>query len=84
MQTKSTYEEIVLKELREIPGESLPEVIKILRSLKQSILAAQHIHRGKNQESGLCGVWQDIRSAEEIVKDIHSHRTGFGGRGIEL
>lgn len=84
MQTKTTYEEIVLKELREIPGESLPEVIKILKSLKQSILAAQRIPRGENQESGLCGAWQDVRSAEEIVKDIHSHRTGFGGRGIEL
>ena len=47
MQTKSPYEEMVLKELREIPRESLPEAIKILRSLKQSILAAQHEKRNR-------------------------------------
>lgn len=84
MQTKSSYEEMALKELREIPRESLPEAIKILRSLKQSILAAQHEKRAKGPESGFCGAWQDNRSAEQIVEDLHAHRTGFGGRGIEL
>ena len=34
--------------------------------------------------SGLCGLWQDERSAEEIIEDIYSHRTGFGKRKIEL
>jgi hypothetical protein len=84
MQTKSPYEEMALKTLREIPHESLPEAIKILRSLKQSILAARHEKRKDGQESGFCGAWQDSRSAEEIVEDLHAHRTGFGGRGIEL
>jgi hypothetical protein len=84
MQTKTPYEDMALKELREIPRESLPEVIKILRALKQSILAARHEINTRGPESGFCGVWQDSRSAEEIVQDMHSHRTGFGGRGIEL
>ncbi len=84
MQTKKIYEEMALKELREIPGESLPQVIKILRSLKQSILTARSMEPGKTQRSGLCGIWKDSRRAEEIIEDIYSHRSGFGGRSIEL
>ena len=26
------------------------------------------------KESGICGIWQDDRSAETIIKDIRSHR----------
>lgn len=84
MQTKSTYEEIVLKELRELPIESLPQVIKILRSIKRGIAAARQINSEKVAGSGFCGAWQDSKSAEEIILEIHSHRTGFGGRRIEL
>ena len=84
MQTKRIYEKMALKELREIPGESLPQVIKILRSLKQSILTARSMEQGKTQRSGLCGIWKDSRRDEEIIEDIYSHRSGFGGRSIEL
>ncbi len=85
MQTKTKYEELVLKELRGIPGESLPQVLKIIRSLKEGFSAAKDAsQRGMRQESGLCGIWQDDRSANEIIKMIHAHRTGFGGRGVDL
>ena len=82
MQTKDNYEDILLKELQGIPGESMPEVIKIIRSVKLSILAARQINGRPNETSGLCGAWQDNRKAEEIIEDIYSHRTGFGGRKI--
>lgn len=36
----------------------------------------------KEQQTGLCGIWQDSRPAEEIVQDIISNRTQ--GRDIEL
>ena len=36
------------------------------------------------QTSGLCGIWPDDKSAEEIIDDIHKHRTGFGGREVRL
>lgn len=29
------------------------------------------------EKTGLCGIWQDDRDAEEIIKDIYSHRRGF-------
>ena len=83
METKSTYEELVLKELRGIPGDVLPQVIKIIKSLRQTILAAQK--QQKNGEgSGLCGAWHDDRSADEIIKDIRLHRSGYGGRQVSL
>jgi len=83
MQTKSSYEEMVLKELRDIPGEFLPQVIKIVKSLKHTILAAQKQQKnGKN--SGLCGAWHDDRTADEIIDDIRLHRSGYGGRQVSL
>ena len=84
MQTKTKYEEIVLKELREIPDESLPQIIKILHSIKEGIFAARATKKERVRKSGLRGIWKDDRSAEEIIKDIHAHRTGFGGRRVEL
>ncbi|MFZ2633410.1 MAG: hypothetical protein WA081_18240 [Desulfosalsimonadaceae bacterium] len=84
MQTKDNYEDILLKELRGIPWESMPEVIKIIRSIKLSILAARQANEKPSETSGLCGAWQDNRKAEEIIEDIYSHRTGFGGRRIVI
>ena len=83
METKSTYEEMILKELRGIPGEVLPQVIKIIKSLKQTIVAAQKQQKHV-ASSGLCGAWRDNRSADEIINDIRSHRSGFGGRPVSL
>ena len=85
MQTKTKFEEFVLKELRGIPGESLPQVLKIIRSLKEGFSAAKNAAQsGIRQESGLCGIWQDDRSAKEIIEMIYAHRIGFGGRGVDL
>ena len=30
MQTRTNYEKVILKEIRELPGEALPQVLKIL------------------------------------------------------
>lgn len=84
MQTKTKIEELVLKEIREMPETALPQVLKIIRSLRQSLRAAINSREAKPTSSGLCGLWKDDRNAEDIVEDIYSHRTGFGGREIEL
>ncbi len=71
MQTKNKYENLILNEVKGIPEEALPMVVKIKKSnIKKS--------------SGLCGIREDNRNADEIIKDIHSNRTGFGGRDIQL
>ncbi len=84
MQTKTKYEEIILKEIRDFPVEALPHVVKILHSLKKSIFVVKSKKTSKEKSSGLCGIWKDSRNADEIINDIYSHRTGFGGRDIEL
>ena len=33
------------------------------------------IENEKQQQTGLCGIWQDSRPAENIVQDIISNRT---------
>jgi hypothetical protein len=84
MQTKMNYEKVILKEIRELPGEALPQVLKILRSIKETV-AIGHLPVGKKRKSsGLCGIWVDDRTAEEIIEDIRKNRTGFGGREVQL
>ena len=84
MQAKTDYEKIILKEIRELPGDIMPQIIKIVRSIKESLSIERLSARKKEQTSGLCGVWQDDRSAEEIIDDIRKHRTGFGDREVGL
>ncbi len=84
MQAKTRFEKLILKEVRGIPEEKLPHVVKILHSLKESIIAVKPKKHARAKSSSLCGIWKDDRSAEEIINDIHSYRTGFGGRDIEL
>ena len=85
MRTKSSYEEIVLKELRGIPGELLPQVIQIIKLLKQTITVTQKRQNNTNiVSSGLCGAWHDDRNAEDIINDLRSNRSGFGKREISL
>lgn len=84
METRTEYENMILRDIREMPGEVLPEVVKIIHSLKESVLSVKVTHKGKAKDSGLCGIWEDERPASEIIKDIRVHRTGFGGRKVAL
>jgi len=83
MQTRTKYEEKVLEEIRKMPSEVMPQVIKMLRSLQEGFIVKAKKNRHE-KSSGLCGIWEDERRAEEIIEDIYSHRTGFGGRKVEL
>lgn len=84
MQTRTKHEEIILKEVREFPAEALPQVVKILHLLKESAFVLKSKKTSKKKSSGLCGIWKDNRNADEIMNDIYSHRTGFGGRDIDI
>ena len=68
---KTHYETIIINEIKDIPEEALPQVIQLLQSFKQSLKEGTHY---LTSESGLCGIWNDHRSADEIVEDIYSHR----------
>jgi hypothetical protein len=85
MKTQTKYEEIFLSEIRGLPMPVLPQALKMLRSLKESILSvSRHPSSVESANSGFCGVWQDERSADKIIEDIAAHRSGFGGRKVEL
>jgi len=85
MKTQTKYEEIFLNEIRTLPMPVLPQALKILRSLKEGVLSStRHKVADDIAKTGFCGIWQDERSADEIIADISTHRSGFGGRGIHL
>lgn len=85
MKTQTKYEEILLHEIRSMPTPLLPQALKILRSLKEGVMSvARHQAVVGIANTGFCGAWQDDRSAEEIITDIEAHRSGFGGRRVEL
>jgi hypothetical protein len=84
MQTKINYEKIILKEIQELPRDIMPQILSIVRSIKESISVRNVSDKKKPQSSGLCGIWQDDRPAKEIIDDIRKHRTGFGGREVRL
>lgn len=85
MKTQTKYEEIILNEIRSMPTPLLPQALKMLRSLKEGVMSVAR-QRGAIEvaKTGFCGAWQDDRSAEEIIADIEAHRSGFGGRRVDL
>ena len=48
METNNEYEKMVLKEIRGIPDNAHPQVLKILRSFKESILSVDTPKKAKN------------------------------------
>lgn len=85
MRTQTKYEEIILQEIRTLPMPVLPQALKMLRSLKEGVSSViRHRASVDPARTGFCGAWQDDRTADEIIADIASHRSGFGDRRIEL
>ena len=82
MQTKISHEEEILREIRNFPESALPKILKLIQFFKNELLE-QRLEE-KRKSTGFCGIWEDDRPADEIIDDIYSHRTGFGGRRIEL
>lgn len=74
MMQVTNYEEMILSELRGFPDNMLPNILKIIKILKESISPAEIPHKPDFGESGFCGIWEDERSAEEIIEDIYSSR----------
>ncbi|MFA4955423.1 MAG: hypothetical protein WC556_00435 [Candidatus Methanoperedens sp.] len=55
-----------------------------MQPLKETLLTVKSKKTIPKKSSGLCGIWEDNRNADEIIDDLHSFRTGFGGREIKL
>ena len=86
----------LIREIRNIDSDKIIiEVPKDFRKRRVEILVLPLeeseeetcVEESKNENftaSGLCGIWEDERDAEEIIDDIYSHRTGFGNRKVTL
>jgi len=87
----------VIREIRELNSESItinvPEqfrkrkveiLVVVLDQVSNDITSGEESEEEPLSASGLCGIWEDDRTSDEIVDDIYSHRTGFGNREIEL
>ncbi len=71
-----------------IPKEFRKKRVEILvfslEKKKREELAPKNLRKKDLNASGLCGLWEDERSPDEIINDIYVHRTGFGNRQVEL
>lgn len=86
----------LIREIRNIDSDKIIiEVPKDFRKRRVEILVlpleeseeetcAEDSENENLTASGLCGIWEDERDTEEIIKDIYSHRTGFGNRKVTL
>ena len=85
----------IIREIRDIDSDKI--IIKVPKEFKKKrveilVLPFQDaaedrpkVSKKKEPEtSGICGLWQDDRTSEEIINDIYSHRTGFGNRKVKL
>jgi hypothetical protein len=78
----------IIREIRNIDSDKITiKVPKEFRKKRVEILVFPIETSGKEETvledveeesnvSGLCGLWEDERSSEEIIDDIYSHRTG--------
>ena len=84
MQTRAYYENQISKNIHSLDYESLKKFYLLTISFKDIFTKTEEKTLANNQSTGFCGCWTDDRSADEIIKDIESSRTGFGDREIEL
>ena len=86
----------IIREFRNIDSDKITiNVPKEFRKKRVEILVFPIETSGKEETvsenmeeelnaGGLCGLWEDERSSQEIIDDIYSHRTGFGNRQVKL
>jgi len=51
--------------------------VKVIMEIENRRETLEKEKGATSEDTGLCGIWKDDRSAEEIIKDIYSSRTGF-------
>ena len=68
-----------------VPKEFRKKRVEILvLPLELTIVSPENSEIDDPNTSGLCGLWQEERTSDEIINDIYSHRTGYGNRKVTL
>ena len=67
-------------ELKKKAAERHATLKTIITDLIEDYLSASPKEREREKKTGLCGSWDDERSAEEIIRDVRGRRTWFTRR----
>lgn len=75
METKTIYEEQILKDMQGLTPERQRRLARIIHFVKNEIID-EHPDEKKLTEEFLsvCGAWEDERSAEEQIDHVYSAR----------
>lgn len=75
METKTIYEEEILKEIWNLSEPMQGRLFKIIHLLNQEIIKPEYDEKLATKEFlSICGTWEDDRTVEEQIKDIYSSR----------
>lgn len=75
MKTMSKYEREILDEIRELPEESQRKIARAVHFFKTEIVSNRiSEERATKEMLSVCGKWEDDRSIEQQLEDIHFSR----------
>ncbi len=75
MQSKTKYEEKILKEIRTLPEHLKYKLSKIVLFLKKEMIeGSMNELKATEDFLSVCGKWKDSRSIEEQISEISVHR----------
>lgn len=77
-------DKIIIKIPKEFKKKRVEILVLPFETTEENELNSKKSEKQELTSSGLCGLWEDERSPDEIINDIYSHRTGFGNRKVEL
>lgn len=69
----------------EVHGELKKRAMLAHRTIKEVVMELVQRFISEQQEqinvtkTGFCGKWEDVRTGDEIIEDIRSHRNWFAG-----
>ena len=72
MATRTLFEKRILKEIQDIPEYAQEKLEKLIRFFKLELLGAPPEKERREKLLALAGSWEDDRSAEEIITEIHA------------
>lgn len=82
METKTIYEEEILKEIRNLSEPLQGKLFKIIHLLNQEIIRPEYDEKLATEEFlSICGTWEDDRTVEGQIKDIYSSRKSTARTG---
>jgi hypothetical protein len=82
MNTRQYYEEQINFAIKDIPDYSLEEFLKYIGIFKNLLNNQHKTNSGNDDAMELCGIWDDDRDVEEIIKEMESGRNYFSNREI--